>query len=244
MLLHQSRGNYRFLPGAVAPPFCRAVVADPGFEIVRAEFDRPPPWREGFARVEAHLAALGRPRQALCAVELRCAHPYTPEGFAQFNLGYADLLREWGLFVEDRSSTTRTNVAPEPGPPAEQVMFAFAYTVPAPDAPSSFVLAGATEGSVRAGESSPDALAAKTAAVVDELGGRLAELGLEWSAVGQVAIYTAHDALAVVQAALLPRLGQAAVHGLRWFPSRPPIVGLEMEIDARRVRQELRLVAL
>jgi hypothetical protein len=242
MLVEQPRGNYRFLPGAPALPFCGAVAADPDYEIVRVRLDRPPPWREGFGRIEAHLASLGRPRQALCSVELRCARPYTPDGFAAFNVGYADLLREWGLLVDGRSSTTRTNVAPEQAAPAEQVLFAFAYTVPAADAPPTFVLAGATErADLRPGEASPEALREKTADVVASLSGRLEALGRDWSAVGDVALYTAHDALPALRAELLPRLGPAALHGLRWFDSRPPIVGLEVEIDARAVRQELRL---
>jgi hypothetical protein len=242
MLVEQPRGNYRFLPGSPSLPFCGAVVAEPGYEIVRAQFDRPPPWREGFRLVEQHLAGLGRPRSALCSVELRCARPYTPEGFAAFNVGYAELLGEWGLLVDGRSGTTRTNVAPELAAPAEQVMFAFAYTVPAADAPTTFVLAGATERpDLRPGEASPAALAEKTADVVASLSARLAALDQGWPAVGEVAVYTAHDALAAVRAELLPRLGPAAVHGLRWFASRPPIVGLEVEVDARAVARELRL---
>jgi hypothetical protein len=244
MLVEQPRGNYRFLSGAPSLPFCGAVAPAPGYEIVRAELDRPPPWREGFARIEAHLASLGRPRQALCSVELRCARPYTPDGFAAFNAGYLDLLRDWGLVVDERVSTTRTNVAPQLAAPTEQVLFAFAYTVPAADAPPSFVLAGATEpADMSPGQSSPEALREKTAAVVASLGERLTALGQSWPAVGQAVVYTAHDALPAVRAELLPRLGPAAVHGLRWFDSRPPIVGLEVEIDARAVRQELRLTS-
>jgi hypothetical protein len=242
MLVEQPRGNYRFLPGAPALPFCGAVAADPGYEIVRVRLDRPPPWREGFGRIEAHLAALGRPRQALCSVELRCARPYTPDGFAAFNVGYADLLREWGLLVDGRSSTTRTNVAPELAAPAEQVLFSFAYTVPAADAPATFVIAGATERpDLRPGEASSEALREKTADVVASLSARLEALDQDWSAVTDVAVYTAHDALAALSSELLPRLGPAALNGLRWFASRPPIVGLEVEVDARSVRQELRL---
>ena len=239
MLVEQPRGNYRFLPGSPSLPFCGAVAPAPGYEIVRAQLDRPPPWRQGFERIEAHLAALGRPRQALCSVELRCAQPYTPEAFAGFNVGYAELLREWGLFVDGQGSTTRTNVAPALHPPSEQVLFAFAYTVPAADAPPTFVISGAPERpEVRPGEASAEALRAKTADVVASLSERLAALDQGWPAVGAVAVYTPHDALPALRAELLPRLGPAAVHGLRWFDSRPPIVGLEIEIDARSVRRE------
>jgi hypothetical protein len=242
MLVEQSRGNYRFLPGSPALPFCGAVVADPDHEIVRLQFDRPPPWRAGFRLLEAHLEQVGRPRQALCSVELRCASPYAPEAFAAFNVGYAALLEEWGLFVDGRSGTTRTNVAPELAAPAEQVMFAAAYTVPAAGARPTFVIAGATErADLPAVQGSPEALRAKTADVVATLSERLAALGQDWPAVGQVAVYTPHDALPALRSELLPRLGPAAVHGLRWFPSWPPIVGLEIEIDARTVAREIQL---
>jgi hypothetical protein len=36
-------------------------------------------------------------------------------------------------------------------------------------------------------------------------------------------------------------MGASAVHGLHWFYSRPPIVGLEFEMDLRGVRREERV---
>jgi hypothetical protein len=33
--------------------------------------------------------------------------------------------------------------------------------------------------------------------------------------------------------------GPAAIHGVRWYPSHPPIVGLEYEMDLRGVAREL-----
>jgi hypothetical protein len=38
---------------------------------------------------------------------------------------------------------------------------------------------------------------------------------------------------------VLVRAGDAAVHGIHWFPSRPPIVGLKLEIDVRSAGLEL-----
>jgi hypothetical protein len=40
---------------------------------------------------------------------------------------------------------------------------------------------------------------------------------------------------------ILGRAGAAAVPGIRWFFSRPPIVAIEYETDLRGVRAELRL---
>jgi hypothetical protein len=33
--------------------------------------------------------------------------------------------------------------------------------------------------------------------------------------------------------------GAAAIHGVRWYPSRPPIQGLDYEMDMRGVAREL-----
>src|SRR5262245_46194416 len=142
MLLTNPAGNYRFFPGNGTLPFCNAVIADPSYEIVRVQFPRLVPWREGFAKIERHLVdVVGRPTAALCAVELRCAKPYTRAAFDEFNVGYAELLRGWGLFVDGLGATARTNVAPELHPPAEQSMFAFAYTEHGgDDAPPTFVV--------------------------------------------------------------------------------------------------------
>jgi hypothetical protein len=38
---------------------------------------------------------------------------------------------------------------------------------------------------------------------------------------------------------VLKRVGGAAVHGIQWFPSLPPIEGLKLEIDARSAGTEL-----
>jgi hypothetical protein len=38
---------------------------------------------------------------------------------------------------------------------------------------------------------------------------------------------------------ILSAAGAAAVHGVRWYPSHPPIVGLEYEMDLRGVAREI-----
>jgi hypothetical protein len=242
VLTRHPTGNYSFLPGDGSRPFCQAAIADPGFEIIRVQLQHPLEWRRGFDLVERHLDEAGRPKSALCSVELRCREPYTPDAFDAFNAQYAGLLGDWGLFVDGLGSTTRTNVAPDFAAPSEQVLFAFAYTVPAAGGTPTFVISGAPEREpVRPGETSPAALREKTADIVRVLTARFDAIGQSWHAATQVAVYTTHDALAAVRAELVPLLGPTALDALRWFFSRPPILGLEMEIDARRLRRELRL---
>jgi hypothetical protein len=244
-LVGQSAGNYQFLPGGGTLPFCGGVVADAGYEIVHAVLRRPIPWREGFGLIERHLAALGRPRAALCAVELRVGKPYTREQFFApdgFNGQYGALLREWGLVVDGLGATARTNIAVDVAPLAEQVLFAFSYTVPAPDAPPTFVISGAPEApAVRPGETSPEALQEKTRDIVTTLSQRMESLGMGWDQVTAVGLYTVHDLFPILRPEVLEKLGLAALNGIQWYCGRPPVETSAIELDLRGVQRELRL---
>ena len=139
-LREHSEGGYRFLATSPRAPYSAGVVAMSGYEIVHAVTRRHVPVDKGFALIERHLAALGRPRTALCGIELRGAMPYTldewsaPDGF---NERYRSVLRSWGLFVDGYPAVARTNVVPVVAPPSEQVLHAFSYTVPADTSGSS-----------------------------------------------------------------------------------------------------------
>ena len=148
MLIDNPPGGYRFLTGI--SPFSSGVVADAGHEIVHATLDAHVPWRQGFEQIDAHLAAVGRGRTALCAIELRCPTPYSMPDFIEFNKGYVELVRSWDLYVGDHNPLARTNVAPAHGPPAEPVLHAFSYTVEASaDTPTTFATALAARTSLR-----------------------------------------------------------------------------------------------
>jgi hypothetical protein len=97
------------------------------------------------------------------------------------------------------------------------------------------------EGVVRPGETSADALREKAAYVMSVMTERLAGLGVGWDGVSAVAVYTPHPIEPLIVDTVLRPAGPAAVHGVRWFPSRPPIQGLEFEMDVRGVRREIRL---
>jgi len=132
-LIYHPTGNYQFLPIATAPrivgaaPFSSGVRALPGFEIVHATFQIPLPYRAGFAAAAQHLAAVGRPRTALCAVEVRVPRPLTMDEFTAFNPDYRALLGEWGVLVDGQVPIARSNVAPLGNPPtASQILGSFA----------------------------------------------------------------------------------------------------------------------
>ena len=105
MLIAHPKGHYRFLQGI--DPYSCGVVAEPGWEIVRVVLAEPLPWREGFERVDAHLAAEGCERVSLCAMELRSPVPFTMQGFIDFNREYCAVLRAWGLYVDELNPVAR-----------------------------------------------------------------------------------------------------------------------------------------
>jgi hypothetical protein len=237
-------GGYRFLEGGF--PFCQGVAAEPGYEIVRARFRSVTPISAGFSAVERHLASLGRPLTALCAAELRSPRPFTPEGFHEFNVGYVDVLKRWGLYRGERNPVARSNLAPVLDPPPEPGFFAFSYTMPAaPGLPLTFVIAGNAERReaadaagdiVRPGETSPEAVREKARVVAGKMEARMRALGADWRDATAVHVYSALDVGPT--AAELNALGVAGL-GFNWFYVHPPVVGLALEMDMRGVRTEI-----
>jgi hypothetical protein len=246
MLSDVSAGGYRFLPGISA--FSSGVVATSGWEIVHATLAAPVPWRDGFARIDRHLREAGRPRAALCGIELRSPAPFTFGGFDEFNEGYRSLLAEWKILLGDDNPIPRTNVCPVSGAPREPSLYAFCYTVAGTTPSPTFVVAGAgevrargkgAEGIVRHGDTSPDAMREKARFVMTIMQERLQAVGGTWDRVTAIDVYAAQPIHEIVQHEILPQAGPAAIHGVRWFRSLPPIQGLEFELDLRGVAREL-----
>src|SRR5574341_434388 len=180
-------GGYDFLEGVF--PYSQGVIAREGFSLERAQFPRPLPLAEGFAAIASHLAALGRPRTALCATELRSPRPFTFDGFREFNRGYVAVLEDWGLLRGGLTPVARSNVVPEVAPPAAPGFHAFCYTVPAASARRDFVVAGSgewpeggrfPEDIVARGDASPAGLGRKVRYVLAVMASRLAGLGAHW----------------------------------------------------------------
>jgi hypothetical protein len=233
-------GGYDFLEGVF--PYSQGVIARAGFAIERARFVRPLRLAQGFAAIEAHLAALGRPRTALCAAELRSPRPFSFGGFHEFNRGYVAVLEAWGLVRGGLNPVARSNVAPAVAPPAEPGFHAFCYTVPGAHAPRSFVVAGSgewpeggrfPEDIVARGDLSPAGLRRKVQYVLDTMQARLSGLGASWRDASATQVYTVHD-FHPLAADIAARAGA----GLDWNYCRPPIEEIEFEMDLRRVTTE------
>src|SRR5262245_53826738 len=225
-------GGYRSIPGVFQ--YSAGVAALDGFRIERVMFRRPPPLRDGFDRVAAHLASLGRPLAAFCACELRSPEPMSEEAFRAFNQLYVGVLAEWGIVTDGRNPVARSNVCPAVAPPGEPSFHAFSYTVPEGAATPSFVIAGSGEVPegrdnyrdhiVRPGDTSAAGLRAKAEFVLAEMERRMAAFGFGWSDTTAVQVYTVHDFHALLADNIVAR--GAAAHGLTWHWCRPPVAGL------------------
>jgi hypothetical protein len=242
--IEASNSGYRFMPG-VSQYSC-GIGALPGFTIERVRFANPVPLREGFARIADVLKQAGRPLTAFGACELRSPAPFTEEGFKAFNEIYIRTLVEWGIMKDRVNPVARSNVCPKLDPPAEPCFHAFSYTMPLEGAPPSFVVAGSGESVegkanyrdhiVRPGDTSPSGMLAKAKFVLDEMERRMSAFGGTWKQTTAVQLYTVHDAYSVMESELGRR--GALRNGLTWHFNRPPVVGLDYEMDCRCVHVE------
>jgi len=239
-----TRGGYRYLPGVFQ--YSAGVAALDGFRIERAMFCKPVALDEGFRRIEAFLSSAGRSVTALCACELRSPMPMSEAAFRRFNQLYVDRLSQWGIIVEGANPVARSNVCPEHAPPAEPSFHAFSFTVEVRAARPSFVIAGSgevPEGKanyrdhiIRPGDTNPSGLREKARYVLNQMEARLAGLGLQWRDTTATQVYTLHDLHPFLADEIVAR--GAAAHGVCWHYCRPPVVGLDYEMDCRGVDHE------
>lgn len=244
-------GGYRYIRGLFQ--YSGGVAAEPGYEIERARFAKPLPLGDAFAAVEAHLRFLGRPNTAFAACELRSPEPFTDQGFYEFNKAYVITLERWGIYKggdNPVNPVARTNVCPMYDKPAAPVMYAFSYTVPVQRrgaSRGSFITAGAGESReggeagrarvVRSDDTSPEALREKVSFVVAKMERRLELLGFSWQDAVTTQAYTVQNIGHLVGEAIAAR--GACAGGLVWYYARPPVIGLEYEMDVRGAAREL-----
>ena len=77
-----------------------------------------------------------------------------------------------------------------------------------------------------------DAMTEKARFVLGLMDGRVLGLRANWDEVNVVDVYTVHDIAPYLAPLLVPRTGNAH-HGTTWHYTRPPIVGIEYEMDVR-----------
>ncbi len=205
----------------------------------------PLPWREGFERVDAYLAAEGCDRVALCAMELRSPAPFTMQGFIDFNREYCAVLRAWGLYVDELNPVARTNVAPACDPPSVPSLYAFSYAVPNDQIDrKTLIVAGAgelregrlvAEGIIRSGDTSPAAMREKAAYVAQVMGERLAGLGGTWDLIDAVDVYTIYPLAEILEEILLPTMDAAQISVVCGHYTQPPVVDIDFEMDLHGV---------
>ncbi len=242
-------GCYRFVPSVFQ--YSAGVAAEDGYRIVRVTLRKPVPVAEGFALIKSHLETEGLPLTRFCACELRSPGQFTDAGFKAFNELYVETLKAWGIMGDDRvNPVARSNVCPEVTPPPEPSFHAFAY-VTANDGshpPTAMTSGGAeakegdgpyAERIVRYGETGADAMNEKALFVANEMKRRLNLLGFDWPDATAVQAYSVGDFHHV-----MPAMAAQGVleKGITWHYARPPVIGLDYEMDARVVSDE-RIVA-
>lgn len=239
-------GGYRYIPSVFQ--YSAGVVAESGFRLEQARFKSPVPIQNAFEIVERHLTQSGRPFTSFAHCELRSPGQFDDNGFIEFNKRYVSTLQKWGIYQSQNEGTkvinpvARTNVCPEFFGPKEISMLAFTYSVPCDtDVNSNFVVSGAGDARpgiepykdriIAMGNQSPAGLELKIKYVIGEMEKRLISLGFTWDDVACTQAYSVHNIGGLV-ASLLASQGFIR-SGLNWHYARPPVIGLDFEMDLR-----------
>jgi hypothetical protein len=247
-VIDNPKGNFQFAKGS--GPYSSGAVAHDGYEVVHVIFNPLPKLWDAFGIIERRMKSLGRPLHALCGMELRIPKALSIEAFNEFNEPYIERLKAWGTHVDGMNPVARTNVATEVNPVTEPSVYGFSYTIPSDHKGKTFVVAGAGElrsskldGSeiVSRGDTSTEGLRAKAKQVLSIMDRRLEVMGLTHAHVTQSNIYTIFNIAELMKSTIMPALGEAGRHGVRWHFARPPVLEIDYEMDMRGVRQEITL---
>ena len=90
---------------------------------------------------------------------------------------------------------------------------------------------------VRLGDPSPEGMGEKARFVLGEMERRMTALGFGWADVTATQVYTVHDIHPFLADEIVRR--GAARAGLTWHYARPPVQGLDYEMDVRGLAREL-----
>ena len=243
MLHHNTEGHFRFLQGI--EPYSCGVIADENYELVRVTMLRNTQWEDGFNKIYRHLSNQPHHMRALASIELRSPKVRTMQEFVDFNSQYMNVINKFGLLANDLNPIARTNVVPDQSEITETTVHAFSYTRRRENnGPKSFVVAGSGElrGSdlnsmniVRRHDTSQEGLKEKVVFVRDVMSDRLSGLGVSWSDVTSISIYTVQPVNSILNESLRHSIRDADRFGLQVFFTRPPVYDIEFEMDARGV---------
>ena len=151
---------------------------------------------------------------------------------------------------DDKNPVARSNVCPEQHKPAEPSFHAFCFTRAVPGASGSFVIAGSGEAeeghasyrerTVRFGDTSPDGLREKGVYVLNRMEQRMAAVGVPRGLKRRRCRFI--PSMTCIPSSATRSCGEARrEHGLTWHFARPPVVGLDYEMDCRGVPVEHRI---
>jgi len=241
-MIDNKAGAYSILPGG--PVFCAGVLPHTGFEVVRVLLRPWIPLDRAYGFIEKFLKKVGRPVQAFCGIELRVPAPLTFDQWATFNVPYLKQLREWGLIFGDQSAVCRSNIALALGAPPATAVCAFSYTVPTSERAKTFFLSGQADIDpagkiIAAGDTGPAAMHKRARFTIDTVGATLGKLKVGWDDTTQIALFHVADIPDLWSPTLLGMLGEAVRRGALIYHARPPLVGAEVELEARAVRLEM-----
>lgn len=244
-LLRETEWGYSYIPAVFQ--YSAGVVASDGYRINRVIFPDNPALEVGYDRIARFLVERGLEYTALCACELRSPEPLSVDGFEQFNRKYIKRLENWGIVQADDNPIARSNVCPVENNLDGVVFFAFSYVVKEDAAKGNFVIAGSAEATEGAGVSlenniisyndwSEKGIKEKGIWVLNEMERRLRTVGASWRGVNGIHVYSARNWQGVLQTEMISR--EIRRKGLEWWIARPPVIGLEFEMDCRSVGNE------
>ena len=89
------------------------------------------------------------------------------------------------------------------------------------------------------GDTGAAAMQKRARFTIDTVGATLEKLKVSWEDTTQIALFHVADIPNLWGSTLLGTLGEAVRRGVLVYHARPPLVGAEVELEARAVRQEL-----
>ena len=236
-------GGYRYIESVFQ--FSGGVAAEPGFAIERAHFAQPLTLAEGFAAIEAHLGAIGRPTTALCACELRSPAP-SPNVASSSST--RPTFKRWNgsvSFMNGINPVARTNVCPRLRNRRTEHSRVRLYRA-SDTSRTTFVVSGGAEAAEGAGDyhdsivrsATPASTACGTSCAMSQPSRRAARgTRPEWQDATDVRVYTP----ARRRPADSPRASATGHrnHGVKWYDASPPVQDCDYEMDARTVLRDI-----